>query len=90
MLSPDMLQALVSYACDLRCFSRQVQDALVTTFKKRSMYRAMQAEPHVYRDKESVDIHLDSEAVSRNHAAIVHHTTGKVYIIDLHSVRSVS
>jgi pSer/pThr/pTyr-binding forkhead associated (FHA) protein len=40
----------------------------------------------LFRDKDVVDIHLDSELVSRQHAAIVHHTSGKVYIIDLQSV----
>jgi hypothetical protein len=35
-----------------------------------------------------VDIHLDSENVSRSHAAVVHHINGNPYIIDLQSVRS--
>lgn len=39
-----------------------------------------------YRDKATVDIHLDDESVSRNHAAIVHHKEGKIYIIDLDTV----
>jgi pSer/pThr/pTyr-binding forkhead associated (FHA) protein len=41
----------------------------------------------VYRDQDTVDIHLQDDSVSRHHAAIVHHTTGKVYVIDLDSVR---
>ena len=41
------------------------------------------------RDKENADVHLDSENVSRLHAAVVHHSNGKVYLIDLQSVRRV-
>lgn len=40
----------------------------------------------VCRDRDSADVHLDSENVSRLHAAVVHHSNGKVYLIDLQSV----
>ena len=33
-----------------------------------------------------MDIHIDSQQLSRSHAAIVHHTDGTIYVIDLQSV----
>lgn len=38
------------------------------------------------RDASSCDIVLDDKAVSRMHAAIVHHHDGRCFVIDLKSV----
>jgi hypothetical protein len=40
------------------------------------------------RQRGVVDVHLDSEEISRSHAAVVHHSNGNIYLIDLNSVRS--
>lgn len=39
------------------------------------------------RAKELVDIHLDDNSCSRVHAALVHHQDGRLFLIDLQSVR---
>jgi hypothetical protein len=40
------------------------------------------------RDASVADVVIDDDAVSRRHAALVHHNDGRVYVIDLASVSS--
>ena len=39
------------------------------------------------RAADQVDICLDDASCSRVHAALVHHQDGRIFLIDLHSVR---
>ena len=46
--------------------------------------------PHLsspHRAADQVDICLDDASCSRVHAALVHHQDGRIFLIDLHSVR---
>ena len=43
--------------------------------------------PPTHRAADQVDICLDDASCSRVHAALVHHQDGRIFLIDLHSVR---
>jgi hypothetical protein len=63
------------------------QSLLVLTCELWSVWRPVIACCNSRRIREQVDIVLDDSSCSRVHAALVHHSDGRLFVIDLQSVR---